>query len=76
VSEIGGPYGAVLIVRVWFESQPSPANLRVRLLHNDDPTRADPDTIVVVGVEQTVEAIRHWLTEYVNSCRRGANGAS
>lgn len=68
------PYGAVLIVRIWFESKPSHSTLRARIIHSDDPTRADADSVVVAGTERTIHAITDWLDGYVAAASDRADG--
>jgi hypothetical protein len=62
----------VLVIRIWFESHPSPSTLRARIMHADDPTRADTDSVVVVGVQPTAEVIQNWLNSYVAACEQQA----
>lgn len=66
----GGPYGAVLIVRIWCELPASDATLRARLIHNPDSTSAEAESVVVTGVDRTTEVIRRWLEGYLEACRR------
>jgi hypothetical protein len=73
MNDLIGPYGAVLVIRIWFESHPSPSTLRARILHADDPTRGNTDSVVVVGVQQTAEAIQNWVASYVSECQRHAS---
>jgi hypothetical protein len=68
----GRPYGAVLVIRIWFESYPSPSTLRARILHADDPIRPDTDSVVVVGLQETADVISNWLAGYVAECQRQA----
>jgi hypothetical protein len=69
-----GPYGAVLIVRIWFDAPPSHSTLRARIISSDDPTRTDADSVVVAGTEQTLRSIREWLEGYVASAGNASHG--
>jgi hypothetical protein len=72
MTRVSEPFGAVLVIRIWFESHPGSSTLRARILHADDPVRADIDSVVVSGVQKTAEVISKWLSDYVADCQRQA----
>jgi hypothetical protein len=72
MNEPSGQYGAVLVIRIWFESHPSPSTLRARILQANDPSHKSIDSVAVVGVQQTADVVENWLSSYVRACERHA----